>query len=79
MKTVKWIVLEDDPKPDNYIAILVAEEARILKAQSRPCSIFNDDKQAIQRARQLQTTYGAKTIRIFYMEGRSEILSESAL
>ncbi len=72
MKTVKWIVLEDDPKPDNYIAIMVADETRILIAQRRPCSIYTNDKDAIERARQLRVLFGAKHIRVFHIDGHSE-------
>lgn len=30
---MKWIVLEENPKPDNYIAILAAEEDRRLQIE----------------------------------------------
>ena len=72
MSKMKWIVIEEDPRPDNYIPILVADEMRILKAQSKPCSVFTNDKDALERARQLRTLYGAKHIRIFHIDGRSE-------
>lgn len=72
MNKIKWIVIEEDPKPDNYIPIMVADELRILKAQGRPCSIFTNNKDAIERAQQLRTIFGAKYIRIFHIDGHSQ-------
>jgi hypothetical protein len=28
---MKWIVLEENPQPDNYIAVMVSEEGRTLR------------------------------------------------
>ena len=71
MNKTKWIVIEEDPKPDNYIPIMVVDQFRIIKAQGRPCSIFTNDKDAFERARQFRTLFGAKYIRIFHIDGHS--------
>jgi hypothetical protein len=75
----KWIVLEENPWPDNYIVIMVAEETRVLKVEKRPCSVFTNDKDALQRARELQKQFGAKSIKIFYLDGHSETIYGSSL
>jgi hypothetical protein len=48
---MKWIVLEENPQPDNYIAVMVAEENRVLRAESKPCAIFKSSDEAILHAR----------------------------
>jgi hypothetical protein len=68
---MKWIVLEENPKPDLYIAVIAADEERILKVESRPCSIFMTSDAALVRARQLRDIFKVRNIRIFYMEGNS--------
>ncbi len=44
---MKWIVLEENPQPDNYIAVMVAKEGRILRAESKPCTVFKSSEQAL--------------------------------
>jgi hypothetical protein len=68
---MKWIVLEENPQPDNYIAVMVAEESRVLRAESKPCSIFKSSDEAILHARQLREQHKVRNIRIFYMESSS--------
>jgi hypothetical protein len=68
---MKWIVLEENPKPDLYIAVIAVDEERILKVESRPCSVFLTSDEALVRARQLRDIFKVRNIRIFYMEGNS--------
>lgn len=68
---MKWIVLEENPKPDLYIAVIAVDEERILKVERKPCSIFLTSDEALIRARQLQEFFKVKSIRIFYMDGNS--------
>jgi len=68
---MKWIVLEENPKPDLYIAVIAVNEERILKVESKPCSIFLTRDEALARARELRDTFKVRKIRIFYMEGNS--------
>jgi hypothetical protein len=68
---MKWIVLEENPQPDNYIAVMVADESRVLRTESKPCAIFKSSDEAILHARQLRELYKVRNIRIFYMESSS--------
>jgi hypothetical protein len=59
---MKWIVLEKNSQPDNYIAVMVAEEERILRAESKPCAVFkssdqNNDKNIIDTQRLCDRVY----------------------
>jgi hypothetical protein len=71
---MKWIVLEENPKPDLYIAVIAVDEERILKVMSKPCSIFHTSDEALVRARQLRDTFNVRSIRIFYMDGNSAFI-----
>lgn len=71
---MKWIVFEENPKPDQYIAVVALEEGRILASQRNPHSIFKSKEEALIRANQLREQYGVKRVRIFYSEGNSSIL-----
>jgi hypothetical protein len=71
---MKWIVLEEDPKPDQYIAVIAVEEKRFLKIESKPCSKFLTCDEALVRARQLSKMYSVKSIRMFYLEGNSSLV-----
>ncbi len=71
---MKWIVLEENPKPDLYIAVIAVNEERILKVERKPCSIFLTREEALVRARALRDIFKVKNIRIFYMEGNSAFI-----
>jgi hypothetical protein len=71
---MKWIVLEENPKPDQYIAIIAADEERYLKIEGKPCSIFRTSDDALVRARELRTIFNVRNIRIFFIEGHSQII-----
>ncbi len=64
---MKWIVLKENPQPDNYIAIMVAEEGRTLQVESKPCTTFKSSHEAIDYARLLREQYKVMNIRIFYV------------
>jgi hypothetical protein len=71
---MKWIVLEENPKPDQYIAVIAVDEERFLRIESKPCSKFLTSDEALVRARQLKEMFNVKSIRIFYMEGNSSFI-----
>ena len=71
MKSLKWIVLEEDPKPDNYIAIMETEMDRKLQLEKKNCSIFTSCNEAMIRARELRSLYKVTNIRLFRQEGIS--------
>jgi hypothetical protein len=68
---MKWIVLEENPRPDNYIAIMAAEEDRKLQIEKKPCSIFDSCDKAMYRARELRQKYKVSSIRLFQQDGVS--------
>lgn len=65
---MKWIVLIDNPKPDQYIPVVVTDASRTLRIESRPCYVFFSSEQALHRARELQKAYNVNSIKIFYTE-----------
>jgi hypothetical protein len=66
---MKWVVLEEDPKLDNYIAVIITETIKKIEAQAH--SVYRDGDEALARARQLRDQYGVKMIRIFNTENHS--------
>lgn len=74
MNTLKWVVLEEDPKPDTYIAIMATESDRQLGLEKKACSIYASCEKAMERARELREHYKVKSIRLFQQEGISAIL-----
>lgn len=65
---MKWIVLEENPLQDQYIAVMVAEENKILRIENKPCSIFKTSEEAMSRARQLREQYKIHSIKVFYAD-----------
>ncbi len=63
---MKWIVMEENPKPDNYIAIVLTEKPTKMKIENQAHSVFDNGDQALERARKLREEYGVRTIRIFH-------------
>ncbi len=74
MKSMKWIVLEEDPRPDNYIVIMETEKDRKLQLEKKPCSIFSSCNEAMIRARELRSLYKVTNIRLFRQEGSSAVV-----
>lgn len=68
---MKWIVIEENPNPDNYIAVVLTEKSTRMKIERQAHSVFDDGDQAIERARELREQYGVRTIRIFHYDGSS--------
>jgi len=68
---MKWVVIEENPKPDNYIAVVVTEAMRKLKIESQAHSVYDNVDEALARARELRTQYGVRLIRIFQSESHS--------
>ena len=71
-RSMKWIIIEDDPRPDDYIAALVVRDQKVLFAPLVRHSVFEDKESAMSKATELKKRYRAKGIRIFYPEGHSE-------
>lgn len=65
---MKWIVLEENPSQDQYIAVMVADENKTLRIEKKPCSIFKTSEEAMYRARQLRELYNVHSIKIFYSD-----------
>ncbi len=36
IRTWKWVVLEENPKPDEYIAVIAVDENRLSKLERKP-------------------------------------------
>lgn len=68
---MKWVVLEENPNPDNYIVVVFAEKSKKLRIESFTHSVFTDENKALERARQVRDQFGVSMIRIFYSESRS--------
>lgn len=68
---MKWVVLEENPKPDNYIAVVITETMKKLKIESQAHSVYNDGDEALARARELRDQFGVRLIRIFHSESHS--------
>ncbi len=59
---MNWIVIEENPKPDQYIAILPAAAQRPTSVNH---SVHTNIHAAMERARQLRDKYRLHTIRLF--------------
>lgn len=68
---MKWVVLEENPKPDNYIAVVLTETMKKLQIQSRAHTVYENGDEALARARQLRDQFGVRIIRIFLSESHS--------
>ena len=72
MSLMKWIVLEENPKPDEYIAvIMVTDKHQRLQLQGKASSTFLNGEDAMNRARELRDFFGVKMIRVFHWESHS--------
>jgi hypothetical protein len=63
---MKWIVLEENPTLDQYIAVMVTDDSKVLRRENKPCSIFKTSEEAMHRARQLREEFKVSSIKIFY-------------
>ncbi|WP_276373905.1 hypothetical protein [Chryseolinea sp. H1M3-3] len=68
---MKWVVLEENPKPDNYIAVVLTDTTKKVQIESRAHSVYDDGDEALARARQLRDQFGVHMIRIFRSESYS--------
>ena len=67
----KWIVIEEPPRPDDYIAIMAPGwDGQTLV----PHSFHHSQLSAAGRARYLMDKFEAKRIKIFYPNGHSSTL-----
>lgn len=65
---MNWIVIEENPKPDPYIAILPASPQR---PTPRNHSVHSNIQAALERARQLRDKYQLQSIRLFQADSHS--------
>jgi hypothetical protein len=68
---MKWIVLEDDLRTGDYIAVVATPEWRKLRLEDKPHRAFTNRSSAIAHASRLKEVIGAKAIRVFHQEGIS--------
>jgi hypothetical protein len=73
----KWVVLNENPKPDDYIAVMIADAERMLKIERQPCAVFTNGESAMEYARLLQKQFQIRRIRIFHLDGHSENILNS--
>lgn len=67
-----YMVSESDPKPDNYIAIFCKDKNSNLKKLGY--SAFSNINDALNRAKILQSKYGAKQLRLFLQNSVSIVV-----
>jgi hypothetical protein len=65
---MKWIVIEEDPRPDQYIAVLPASAKH---PTARDYSLHDSIAEALERARQLRDKYRLNSIRLFQQGSHS--------
>ncbi|MFM7853441.1 MAG: hypothetical protein ACKO96_16355 [Flammeovirgaceae bacterium] len=65
---MKWIVIKEDPKPDQYIPVIVTDENKFLGIEKRPCYVFKTSEEAMNQARALRKEFNVTSIRIFYTD-----------
>lgn len=68
---MKWVVIEENPKPDNYIAVVLTEAVKKLRIESRAHSVHSDGERALARARELRDQFGVRMIKVFHSESES--------
>lgn len=68
---MKWIVIEENPKPDDYIAIMVTDDIQKLQIEEKAHSVFHTGDEAMRRAKELKKCFGVKATRIFQWESHS--------
>jgi hypothetical protein len=68
---MKWLVIEDNPKPDKYVAIL----AYHIYPQAVNFSEHHNFDAALNRARNLVKKYNARHVRIFFQDKPSVTIS----
>ncbi|MEM7551959.1 MAG: hypothetical protein AAF363_19915 [Bacteroidota bacterium] len=72
-----WIVIEDDPKPDKYIPILVRSQVSVIELEAKfsKVKVFDNEAGALEFADQLKVIYAVESVRLFYPEGISKKLT----
>ncbi len=76
---MKWVVLEENPKPDEYIAIMVTDDIQKLQIEEKAHSVFSNGEDALKRALELKVYFGVKTTRIFQWESHSVAFPRSKI
>jgi len=75
---LKWIVLEDNPKPDDYVAIMIQhKDEQPTLDEGKTYSVFSERHSAISRALEIKDLFRVRKIRIFYPDGHSEGIRKS--
>jgi len=76
---LKWVVVEENTRPDDYIAVVLTEQQKKLQIETKRHSVFLEREKAIARAHELKEQFRVKHIRIFYNEGHSETVKNGIL
>lgn len=71
-----WLVDEENPRPDPYIAILVREKEFLEQPLKKGYRLCHSVQEAIAYASKLKKKYGAKHIRLFYPNNISIIVKQ---
>lgn len=68
-----WIVISEDPRPDNYIAILEMSNLNSLSSNITG-EIFRNIEEAVNHAEVLRKRYRVHGLRLFYENGYSKMI-----
>ncbi|MCU0321035.1 MAG: hypothetical protein MUE72_01390 [Chitinophagaceae bacterium] len=69
--SVRWLVIDENPKPDNYIPIFETTSKTILYSE-KSNKVYDDKNDAIKQAQTLKDKYNVSRIKIFLANGLSE-------
>jgi hypothetical protein len=65
----KWIVIENEPTAQGYIAVIAVHEDHLVKKiMGTACSIFESSDKALIRAKRLREKFNVNKIRILSQE-----------
>lgn len=73
---MRWIVIEENPRPDNYVAVVITDKVRKLSIENHAHSVYDDGEKALARARAVADQFNVRKIRIFHSESHSVPLKD---
>lgn len=68
MKTMKWIVVEDNVQSIQYVPVMVVDRDRTLSIERKPCAIFYSADEAMAHARKVRALLNVPSIKLFHWE-----------
>ncbi len=73
-----WIVVDENPWPDEYIQVFVKPkvDTNELLRQFESVKLYDNETDALSYAKKTRDKFEASTIRIFYPEGHSKKISK---